>query len=84
MKQKKKVLKVLSLFAGCGGMDLGFLLAKHPNIQYEIAWANDFDILNKHILETSYEDKRDSAIKYIESEKEKWAVCWKTKIPALK
>ncbi|MBI5391417.1 DNA cytosine methyltransferase [Candidatus Woesearchaeota archaeon] len=38
-----KKLKIMSLFAGCGGMDLGFLLAKHPEIAYEIVWANDFD-----------------------------------------
>jgi DNA (cytosine-5)-methyltransferase 1 len=30
--------KVISLFAGCGGIDLGFMDAG-----YEIAWANDFD-----------------------------------------
>ncbi len=39
----KNKLKVISLFAGCGGMDLGFLLANHPKIAYEIVWANDFD-----------------------------------------
>src|SRR3989338_2290535 len=38
-----KKLKVMSLFAGCGGMDLGFLLAKHPELAYEIVWANDFE-----------------------------------------
>jgi len=40
---KKKVLKVMSLFAGCGGMDLGFLWAQHPKLTYKISWANDFD-----------------------------------------
>ena len=35
---KKNRLKVLSLFAGAGGMDLGF-----KNAGYEIIWANDFD-----------------------------------------
>ncbi len=33
----------MSLFAGCGGMDLGFILAEHPKYKYEIGWANDFD-----------------------------------------
>ena len=40
---EKKKLKIMSLFAGCGGMDLGFLLAKHPELAYELVWANDFD-----------------------------------------
>ena len=35
---KKNTLKVLSLFAGAGGMDLGF-----KNAGYDIVWANDFD-----------------------------------------
>ena len=34
----KKRLKIISLFAGAGGMDLGF-----RNAGYEIIWANDFD-----------------------------------------
>ncbi len=54
-----------------------------------IQWANyneqqnDFDVLNNHILETAYEDKRDSAINHIELEKERWSVFWKTKIAKL-
>src|SRR3989338_4271264 len=32
-----KKLKVVSLFSGCGGLDLGFI-----NAGYEIIWANDF------------------------------------------
>ena len=39
----KKTIKIMSLFAGCGGMDLGFLMAKHPKFKYEVSWANDFD-----------------------------------------
>jgi DNA (cytosine-5)-methyltransferase 1 len=38
-----KKLGIISLFAGCGGMDLGFLMAKHPKMSYKIVWANDFD-----------------------------------------
>ncbi len=34
----KKKLKIISLFAGAGGMDLGF-----KNAGFEIIWANDFD-----------------------------------------
>lgn len=31
-------MKVISLFSGCGGLDLGFFMAG-----FEILWANDFD-----------------------------------------
>lgn len=37
IKNKDKKLKVVSLFSGCGGLDLGFI-----NAGYEIVWANDF------------------------------------------
>lgn len=36
-------LKVCSLFAGCGGLDLGFELAKHDSLKFKTIWANDFD-----------------------------------------
>ena len=36
---KKKPLKIISLFAGAGGMDLGF-----KNAGFDIVWANDFDL----------------------------------------
>lgn len=35
--QKKKKFRVISLFSGAGGMDLGFI-----NAGFEIVWANDF------------------------------------------
>lgn len=35
---KSKKYKVVSLFSGCGGLDLGFVQAG-----YEVVWANDFD-----------------------------------------
>ncbi|MHC8944321.1 DNA cytosine methyltransferase [Advenella incenata] len=35
---RKKDLTVLSMFSGCGGMDLGFIQAG-----YKVVWANDFD-----------------------------------------
>lgn len=47
--KNQKAHKVISLFSGCGGMDLGFRggfeflgkqYAKHP---FEIIWANDFN-----------------------------------------
>ena len=31
-------MRIISLFSGCGGMDLGFIKAGH-----EIVWANDND-----------------------------------------
>ena len=52
-----------------------------------IQWANhkgqqeDFNILNNHILETAYEE--DSALNYIELEKERWSVFWKTNMPRM-
>lgn len=36
-KKSSNKPKVLSLFSGCGGLDLGFI-----NAGYEIIWANDF------------------------------------------
>lgn len=38
-----KELKVCSLFAGCGGLDKGFELAKNPQFKFKTVWANDFD-----------------------------------------
>lgn len=38
MEKKKKIITVGSLFAGCGGMDLGFKQAG-----FKIVWANDND-----------------------------------------
>jgi DNA (cytosine-5)-methyltransferase 1 len=37
MKTNIKKYKVVSLFSGCGGLDLGFI-----NAGFEIIWANDF------------------------------------------
>lgn len=48
MKKIKKY-KVVSLFAGCGGLDLGFeggfecLGKKYPKRRFEIVWANDIE-----------------------------------------
>jgi len=43
MREAKKELKVASLFAGCGGLDLGFELAENENLSFKTIWANDFD-----------------------------------------
>ncbi len=37
----KKTLKILSLFTGCGGLDLGFEMAKNKNYNFKVVWAND-------------------------------------------
>ncbi|NCU67185.1 DNA cytosine methyltransferase [Acidovorax sp. 210-6] len=47
-KTKQKI-RVISLFSGCGGMDLGFvggfefLGKKYAKTPYQIVWANDFN-----------------------------------------
>lgn len=38
MKNNKKKYKIVSLFAGCGGLDLGFVQEG-----FELLWANDFN-----------------------------------------
>ena len=59
-------MKVISLFAGCGGMDLGFIRAGH-----EIVWANDNDPdcvqtyrrnIGRHIVEANIEKIRTNSI----------------------
>lgn len=60
MSKTKSKPKLLSLFSGCGGLDLGFVQAG-----YEIVWANDFHHwscetykknFGDHIVEGSIED----------------------------
>ena len=41
-KEDKKEINIVSLFSGCGGLDLGFHLAKNDKYKYNIIWANDF------------------------------------------
>jgi len=49
MARKNKKYSVVSLFAGCGGLDLGFkggfsfLGKKYQPLKYDIVWANDLD-----------------------------------------
>jgi DNA (cytosine-5)-methyltransferase 1 len=46
---KRKTFSVVSLFAGCGGLDLGFrgsfkfLGKNYPRNPFTVTWANDFD-----------------------------------------
>lgn len=37
--KSEKKLKLVSMFSGCGGMDLGFIQSG-----YDVVWANDFDV----------------------------------------
>lgn len=48
------MLKAVSLFAGCGGLDLGF-----ENAGFNIVWANDF---NKKIEETYKRNHKDTEL----------------------
>ncbi len=47
----KKRLKIISLFAGAGGMDLGF-----RNVGFEIIWANDFDVDSVKTYRRNFDD----------------------------
>lgn len=64
-------MKVISMFSGAGGMDLGFILAGH-----EIVWANDFDkdARETYINNISYYHKHpyilDDIIKYLDKSQE--------------
>ncbi|MBI2655402.1 DNA cytosine methyltransferase [Candidatus Woesearchaeota archaeon] len=42
-RQNKIKMRICSLFAGCGGLDLGFELAENEHIEFESVWANDID-----------------------------------------
>lgn len=48
-KKTKKSFSVVSLFSGCGGLDLGFvggfgfLKKKYPKNAFKVVWANDID-----------------------------------------
>lgn len=56
---KRRVLKVVSLFSGCGGMDLGFkggfrMFGRfYKRLPFEIVWAND---LNEKACQTYYKN----------------------------
>ena len=48
-KEAKKSFSVISLFSGCGGLDLGFvggfefLNKQYPKNNFKVVWANDID-----------------------------------------
>lgn len=39
----KKSVNLVSIFTGCGGLDLGFHIADNPQLKYKILWANDVE-----------------------------------------
>ena len=49
MKKSSRKYSIASLFAGCGGLDLGFVGGfeafgkKYSTRKFEVAWANDID-----------------------------------------
>jgi DNA (cytosine-5)-methyltransferase 1 len=53
-----KKLRVVSLFSGCGGLDLGFIMANEnlQNFKYEIVWANDFNQLACETYKNNFGD----------------------------
>jgi len=65
MVKKKKKFKVVSLFSGCGGLDLGFI-----NAGFEVIWANDFspdavETYKKNIGEHMYLDEFYHFLKFV-------------------
>lgn len=53
----KQVYKVGSLFAGVGGICLGFKQATFENKEYELAWANEIDEYACETYRTNFEHK---------------------------
>ena len=75
----KKPITVISMFSGCGGMDLGFLggfdfLGKHyEKTRFEIIWANEINSaacetyranIGSHIIEGDINDVMDTLPQY--------------------
>ena len=53
----KQVYKIGSLFAGVGGICLGFKQATFENKEYELAWANEIDEYACETYRTNFEHK---------------------------
>lgn len=53
----KKQFKVGSLFAGVGGICLGFLKAQNPNAEYILTWANEIDEYACETYRSNFEHK---------------------------
>jgi DNA (cytosine-5)-methyltransferase 1 len=79
VKEPQNPITIVSLFAGCGGMDLGFLggfdfLGKHyAKTHFNIIWANEINSaacatykgnIGNHIIEGDINDMMDNLPKY--------------------
>lgn len=51
----KKQFQVGSLFAGVGGICLGFLNAQNPEAEYKLSWANEIDEFACETYRTNFE-----------------------------
>ena len=66
------------------------VVAEGLNPYQAIQWTNhkgqqdDLDIFNNCLLQSAYTEDKDSAINFIESDKEKCSVFWKTQLASSK
>jgi DNA (cytosine-5)-methyltransferase 1 len=82
--RKGKTITIVSLFSGCGGMDLGFLGGfeflgkKYKKTQFEIIWANEINLaacntyrknIGNHIVEGDIRQKIGSSGNVVEKKK---------------
>ncbi len=40
--EERRPVRVMSMFSGCGGLDIGLIMAPHHALDFEVAWANDY------------------------------------------
>ena len=52
----QKVIKTIDLFAGVGGIRLGFELANNSKIEAKSVYANDFDKYCKYTYDLNFKD----------------------------
>jgi DNA-cytosine methyltransferase len=52
---KRNVLKIAELFAGAGGMGLGFLLAQHKTRRYRVVFSGEVDPIYAQTLRSNHE-----------------------------
>ena len=52
---RANVLNVIELFAGAGGMGLGFLMAKHPNRRFRLVYAGELHPIYTQTLRNTHD-----------------------------